>query len=232
MRWTIFISFVISAIYCPELTAQNNINSSIRKTETDVEKANGVYEQCLFEKTNFLFKYDQNDKAAFPLLRIKDEDVYPIGKAACVKKREEILQVANDWRLTSKIIDKTDKRFALLFSALANKQRTFFISLAQEIHTPGPRKAVSLRRWAFNTFDYPLAAKQNNESGKVIANFLIDKDGKVTQCSAVGAPELLNSETCTVIKQRSSYAPALDASQNPIEETRTLMVRWSLPSEN
>jgi periplasmic protein TonB len=90
------------------------------------------------------------------------------------------------------------------------------------------QKAVQ-RGGSITNDDYPPSAVRNEESGVSVATFTVGTDGKVTSCNASGASATLDAEACKLIIRRFRFKAALDASGNPIEETKTQRIRWDLP---
>ena len=96
---------------------------------------------------------------------------------------------------------------------------------------PKPQVATKavLRGGSISDEDYPPAAVRNEEAGTAVATFTIGTDGKVASCNASGASASLDAETCKLIIRRFRFKSALDASGQPIAETRTQRVTWRLP---
>jgi periplasmic protein TonB len=96
---------------------------------------------------------------------------------------------------------------------------------------PKPQVATKavLRGGSISDEDYPPAAVRNEESGTAVATFTIGTDGKVASCNASGASASLDAETCKLIIRRFRFKAALDASGQPIAETRSQRVTWRLP---
>jgi periplasmic protein TonB len=96
---------------------------------------------------------------------------------------------------------------------------------------PPPRVATKavLRGGSISDEDYPPTAIRNEEAGTSVASFVIGTDGKVTSCNASGASPSLDAETCKLILRRFRFKPALDASGQPIAESRSQRVTWRLP---
>lgn len=98
---------------------------------------------------------------------------------------------------------------------------------------PPPKPMVAtkavLRGGSISDEDYPPAAVRNEEAGTSVATFTIGTDGRVGSCNASGASASLDAETCKLIIRRFRFKTALDASGQPIAETRTQRVTWRLP---
>lgn len=91
--------------------------------------------------------------------------------------------------------------------------------------------AASLLRGRFNNeTDYPNAARRNEEQGTVRVAFTIGTDGRVSNCAVVqsSGSSSLDSTTCRIFERRFRYAPARDASGNPVPTTMRQSVNWRL----
>ena len=225
MRFLFGMVFLLSAT--PPISVQmkaDPIENTSKLTVID-------YKQCLDTDHLNLLKYDPNDKDLFPLLRFKDEDIFPIRKTACAIQRTALLKSSIEKDLINFQLNYVEEKIALELPFIVRRQRANLKELASMIRTPGPRNSIVRRQAYFDSDDYPPEAFRKKESGIVVATFLIGKDGKVTQCSATGASDLLNSQTCAVITRRALYFPALGADQKPAHDIRTQNVRWFAPEE-
>ncbi len=81
--------------------------------------------------------------------------------------------------------------------------------------------------------DYPSSAIVNEQQGTVTANFVVGKTGIVQSCTASGLEQspVLMETTCTLIKQRFRYQPALISKGRPVEESKTIRITWRLPTD-
>lgn len=99
---------------------------------------------------------------------------------------------------------------------------------------PPPKPIVATRAvqkgGSISDEDYPPSAIRNEESGTSVASFVVGTDGKVQSCSASGASPSLDAETCKLIIRRFRYKPAMDASGQPVAETKTQRITWRLPA--
>ena len=75
---------------------------------------------------------------------------------------------------------------------------------------------------------FPPAAIATGESGRVVATYTIDTDGRVSSCSARGVGPILDAETCRLIV-RLRFKPATDVRGHPVAETRTQPMDWRVP---
>ncbi|MCC2977423.1 energy transducer TonB [Sphingomonas sp. PL-96] len=87
-----------------------------------------------------------------------------------------------------------------------------------------------LLRGAIRDPDYPRAARRARIEGSVTVRFTVDVAGRARGCAVMqssGSPEL-DATTCRLIEGRYRYAPARDASGNPVEEVRGWRQDWWL----
>lgn len=96
---------------------------------------------------------------------------------------------------------------------------------------PNPVPRGNPGNWA-NTNDYPSIALQQEIEGTTGFRVTVGPDGRVSDCaitSSSGSPEL-DLATCTNVKRRARFEPALDASGNPTIGQYANRVRWKIPS--
>ncbi len=81
--------------------------------------------------------------------------------------------------------------------------------------------------------DYPSRALRENKEGVTGYRVSIGPDGKVTDCSVTsssGSPEL-DETTCTNIKRRARFNPAMDGEGQPTSGSFSGRVRWKIPQD-
>jgi protein TonB len=88
-----------------------------------------------------------------------------------------------------------------------------------------------LQRGSISNDDYPASALRAEASGTTVARYTIGTDGRVTDCSVTGSSgnSALDSTTCTLIRSRFRFRPAIGADGNPTTETKSQRVVWRLP---
>ena len=98
---------------------------------------------------------------------------------------------------------------------------------------PKPKLASSavLKGGEITDEDYPDAARRNNETGTSHASFVVGTDGRVQSCDAHGASSTLDAEACKLIMRRFRYKPAQDEAGNPISQSISRNIRWTIPAE-
>jgi TonB family protein len=82
----------------------------------------------------------------------------------------------------------------------------------------------------FSTSDYPNAAILLGQEGVVEARLAIATDGRATDCTIArssGSPAL-DTATCSALKARARFRPALDSSGRPTRGTWTQEVHWMI----
>jgi protein TonB len=77
--------------------------------------------------------------------------------------------------------------------------------------------------------DYPDASLRAGEEGLTRVSIVIDTDGKVSACSvtASSGSTRLDETACKIILRRFRYNPATQNGQ-PVQETRSLPIRWQI----
>jgi protein TonB len=79
------------------------------------------------------------------------------------------------------------------------------------------------------TNDYPSRSLTREEEGTSRLSMTVGPDGRVTGCSASGAPEALNQAACQFATRRARFNPALDKAGNPTSGSFSTSVRWQIP---
>ncbi|MGE5723090.1 MAG: energy transducer TonB [Sphingomonadales bacterium] len=78
-------------------------------------------------------------------------------------------------------------------------------------------------RTLFVADDYPLAARERQESGTVQVRLGVGADGRVTGCDVIASSgsALLDRTTCRVLKARAKFTPARDGNGQPTGDSYT-----------
>jgi TonB family protein len=81
--------------------------------------------------------------------------------------------------------------------------------------------------------DYPATALRYDESGTAAFQLTVDARGAVTDCSITGSSgsQVLDDTTCTLIRQRAKFAPAVNAAGKPVAGYYSSSVRWALEGQ-
>lgn len=97
----------------------------------------------------------------------------------------------------------------------------------------GPR-AASPRgnpgNWV-TSHDYPSRALRDELEGATRFRLIVSADGRASHCEVreSSGALALDQATCTIIKRRARFTPALDDRGNPIEGNWSSAVRWQIP---
>lgn len=97
------------------------------------------------------------------------------------------------------------------------------------------KKAVprgNVGSWA-NTNDYPSRALNQGREGTTGFRVTIGTDGKVTDCqitSSSGHADL-DAATCSNVKRRARFEPAVDSNGNPTTGSYSNRVTWKIPKD-
>jgi protein TonB len=85
--------------------------------------------------------------------------------------------------------------------------RGIFIKVENESYYPGGTK--DWIRFLLKNFHTPDEAISNGVSGTVVVQFIVDKDGNMSDVHAISGPELLRPEAERVIKKSGKWEPAI-----------------------
>jgi protein TonB len=89
--------------------------------------------------------------------------------------------------------------------------------------------AVPNRGNVISEDDYPSASRAAEEEGVVRVSYVVGVDGRVNECEVTQSSgfKRLDDTTCTLIKRRFRFKPALRGGE-PVPERKTVPVRWQL----
>jgi hypothetical protein len=107
----------------------------------------------------------------------------------------------------------------------------------QEVWNVGTTRAARLRQDAkthrslksmFSSDDYPDIALLEEQGGQLSFVLLIDEKGSVVNCTVdqTSGYASLDAQSCSVIKTRARFSPAIDAQGKPAKTGATGRVRW------
>lgn len=85
----------------------------------------------------------------------------------------------------------------------------------------------------FSDDDYPPSAQRNEEQGTTRFRLSIGTDGRVTDCQVTGSSgsSALDAATCSILRRRARYSPAIGAGGQPITDSDSGSIRWVLPAD-
>lgn len=78
-----------------------------------------------------------------------------------------------------------------------------------EIESTYPAGMEAWRRFLSKNYRVPEEAISTETGGTVIVQFVVDKDGNVSDVQAVDGPEVLRGEAVRVIKKSGKWTPAI-----------------------
>jgi protein TonB len=78
-----------------------------------------------------------------------------------------------------------------------------------EIESSYPGGLSAWRRFLIKTLKFPDIALENGIQGTVVVNFVVDKDGNVSNIKAISGPEELRTEAVRVITKSGKWTPAI-----------------------
>lgn len=83
------------------------------------------------------------------------------------------------------------------------------IRLKVEIESEYPGGTAAWQRFLYKNIRYPQAAVENGIQGFVVVQFIVDREGNVSNVEAVSGPEELRAEAVRVIKKSGKWTPAI-----------------------
>ncbi len=78
-----------------------------------------------------------------------------------------------------------------------------------EIESEYPGGDAAWRRYLLKSLQYPSDAQDNGIQGTVVVQFIVDKEGLVSDVQAISGPEELRKEAERVIKKSGKWTPAV-----------------------
>ena len=78
-----------------------------------------------------------------------------------------------------------------------------------EIESEYPGGSAAWQRYLNKTLRYPQEAIDNEVQGTVVIQFIVDKEGNVSEVEAISGPEELRAEAVRVIKKSGKWTPAV-----------------------
>lgn len=164
---------------------------------------------------------------------------------APVIKKDELVNEEN--QLTNQADLKEDVAVGAKDQEGTKDRLTEAIKVEEEVGTPPPpepKKEVAekifevvekspsfkgnINQWLNQNLRYPAAAEENGIEGKVIVQFVVEKDGSVTQIKAVRSPDpSLEKEAIRVVSMMPKWTPGINNGQ-PVRVKYTLPVSFKL----
>jgi len=78
-----------------------------------------------------------------------------------------------------------------------------------EIPSEYPGGAAAWQRFLHRNLNYPQDAQDNGIQGTVVVQFVVDKEGNVSEVTAISGPQELRPEAIRVIKKSGKWTPAI-----------------------
>lgn len=96
-----------------------------------------------------------------------------------------------------------------------------------------PGGAGALNKYLSSHVKYPAAAQENNVQGKVVVQFVVEKDGRVGEVKvARGVSSDLDREAVRVVKSLPKFSPGKNANGDPVRVWYTVPVTFKLQGAN
>lgn len=96
-----------------------------------------------------------------------------------------------------------------------------FVVVEEQPEFPGGQAAMM--RFLADSIKYPVAAQENGIHGRVVCNFIVEKDGRLTDFKVLrGVDPLLDNEAIRILKAMPKWTPGKQRGEN-------VRVRFTLP---
>lgn len=87
----------------------------------------------------------------------------------------------------------------------------------------------TFRTWVNNEIRYPAQTAQDNHEGKVVAQFIVERDGTISNITILRSPNKpCSDEVKRVLLASPKWTPGKDSKGNPVRVSFTLPVEFSL----
>lgn len=173
-----------------------------------------------------------------------EEEIIPITRQEEVKppppppppKTVEMLNIVdNDVQIdneldlmTSEADDKTVIEVAPVIQQQAEEEEEAEVFFIVENMPEFPGGELALRKFIANAIKYPVIAQENGIQGKVYVNFVVDKDGSVTQAKiARGVDASLDKEALRVVNSLPKWKPGMQRGK-PVKVSYTVPISFVL----
>jgi protein TonB len=99
-----------------------------------------------------------------------------------------------------------------------------------EIESEYPGGLSAWQRFLNRNLNYPRIAIDNGVQGFVVVQFIVDKEGNVSDVQAVSGPEELRAEAVRVIKKSGKWTPAIQ-NGHPVKSYKKQPIGFKLAEE-
>ena len=97
-----------------------------------------------------------------------------------------------------------------------------------EVMASFPCGDAAFLKWLNQNVQYPKEAMEKNIQGRVLVQFIVEKDGSITQPKVVRSPDkLLSAEALRVVRKMPGMTPA-KIKGKPVRSWFTIPVRFAL----
>jgi protein TonB len=104
------------------------------------------------------------------------------------------------------------------------------VFLKVEIESMYPGGPSAWERFLRRNLNFPDEAAENGIEGFVVVQFIVDKDGNVSNVEAVSGPQELRAEAIRVIKKSGKWTPAIQNGQ-PVKSYKKQPLGFKLGTE-
>lgn len=193
------------------------------RRDVDQSPAEVAAGPAVIETTALSFPVAGRDHRSANLINLSAEQAKSLRKAATLSVRVTA-STHEDFDL-----GPMAEAWASLDSCVQRLRDTWNVeNIAGRIATP-PEPIMPLNS-LFSSNDYPRDAIQQNQSGTVVVQLLIDESGAVKDCTLAQTSgiTLLDSRSCGIIVKGAKFKPATDIQGRPVKSSTTQHISWLL----
>jgi len=124
----------------------------------------------------------------------------------------------------------TDDGRGIVEAPRKNKEPEDTIFITVQIQSEYPGGPPAWQRYLNKNFRYPQEAMDNGIQGKVMVQFIVDREGNVSNVEAVSGPNELKEEAVRVIKKSGKWNPAIQNGRQ-VKSYKNQLVVFQLENE-
>ena len=226
----------IEAPVVPKTPDQNEVPSSVEKTQKDIKPSFELLEKELRQKELALSEIPEatstsgnsnavpiNDEVNEPVLQRGANQTTDFDIAVDLDMEEENEISSED---PAPAVYRDEKRKKTLTAAPSANKRT------QPLDLPNAQPPLSLGKYLVQNTRYPKEAKSQAVKGRVLVSFVVNSDGKLSDFKIVeGLGHGCNKEAIRVLQQGPNWVPS-EINGVPVQSRGTAEVHFPAKTES
>ncbi len=233
------VAAILGGIKLVEAIRESNVAVEQELTNTEYDEEELEDEKLIEhkEEEKEVLKEEVQSSQQFTELKITNEKV-EVKTNLDVEKNDEVVSNVNVQGTDNITVDAAKEEVKVVEEKKEEKpepkpepkKEEIFKSAEQMPSFPGGDAA--LMKFLNSHIHYPAAAEENNVQGRVIVQFVVGKDGSVSQAKiARGVHPALDNEALRVVRSLPKFIPGKQNGQ-PVSVWYTLPVQFKLQNAN